>query len=191
MKIAIYARVSTLDQAEAINIQLTELREYASRRGATIVQEFTDVGVSGTKQKRPGLNALMDAARKRKFDSIVVWKFDRFGRSLSHLVDSLKEFNELGIAFISYTQNIDTGTTTGKLMFNMLASFAEFERDLIVERVNAGIKLAKARGIHCGRPATVNNAKIIELFKGGMKKAHIAQKLGIGVASVHRALRAS
>ncbi len=147
---ALYARVSTSDQN--CGLQLEELRRYASQRFSSVF-EFVDIGVSGTEPRRSQLDALMRGARKRRFDAVLVWKFDRFGRSLKHLLDSLEEFHSLGIDFISLTEGIDTTTPTGKLVFGIMGSVSQFERDLIAERVRAGIAHARRLGKRIGRPA--------------------------------------
>jgi DNA invertase Pin-like site-specific DNA recombinase len=135
VKIALYARVSTSDKGQNPEMQLRELREYCERRQWTITSEFVDVGVSGAKDSRVQLTKLMIGAKQRQFDAVLVWKLDRFGRSLKHLVTALGEFEALGIAFVSLRDSFDLTTPGGRLMFNMVASFAEFERDLIRERV--------------------------------------------------------
>src|SRR5271169_3801963 len=136
--VALYARVSTLDQSCAM--QLEDLRRYAARFGRSC--EYVDVGVSGAQRRRPQLDVLMKDARKRLFDVVLVWKFDRFARSVKHLVDSLEEFTALNIDFISYTEGIDTTTPSGELLFHVMGAVAQFERDLIAERVRAGIARA-------------------------------------------------
>lgn len=150
MKAAIYARVST-DQQNT-GAQLRELREYCKRRGWRITGEFVDEGISGAKDSRPELNRLMADAHKRRFDAVVVWKFDRFARSVSHLLRALETFNSLGIAFVSLSESIDTSTPAGKMVFTVLGAVAELERSLIGERVRAGLRNAKAKGIKLGRP---------------------------------------
>src|SRR5450631_29486 len=137
-QVALYARVSTLHNQDP-EMQLAELREYAGRRGWQIVNEFTDQGVSGCKESRPALNRLMSDACRRRFDAILVWKIDRFGRSLKHLVNALAELAALGVAFISLRDNLDLSTPSGRLMFQIIGAMAEFERALIQERVRAGL----------------------------------------------------
>jgi DNA invertase Pin-like site-specific DNA recombinase len=143
-RVALYARVSTLNNQDP-EMQLTELREYAGRRGWQIVAEFTDQGVSGSKESRPALNRLMSDACRRTFDAVLVWKIDRFGRSLKHLVNALAELAALGVAFISLRDNLDLSTPSGRLMFQIIGAMAEFERALIQERVRAGIRNARAK----------------------------------------------
>ena len=137
--VALYARVSTLDQS--CDMQLEDLRRYATRFGRSY--EYVEIGVSGAQRRRPRLDALMTDARKRLFEVVLVWKFDRFARSIKHLVDSLEEFRALGIDFISYTEGIDTTTPSGELLFHIMGAVAQFERDLIAERVRAGIAHAR------------------------------------------------
>lgn len=175
---AVYARVSTTDQNP--DLQLTELGRYVSERGFELVGQYVDQGVSGTKKSRPELDRLMADARAGKIDVLVVWKFDRFARSLAHLVNSLAEFQQLGVDFISLKDGQDTTTPQGKLMFHVTAAFAEFERGLIVERVRAGMKAAKARGVHCGRRATPARvqAKIRQLRQEGLSFRAISKATG-------------
>jgi DNA invertase Pin-like site-specific DNA recombinase len=147
---AIYARVSTDEQDESL--QLTALRELVTQRGWELKTTYIDHGVS-SRAVRPELERMMRDAHKRRFDVIAVWKFDRFARSTRELVFALEQFQTLGIDFVSVTQAIDTSGPMGKLVFSVLAAIAEFERALIRERVVAGMKEAKRRGKHCGRPA--------------------------------------
>src|SRR5712692_3382878 len=156
-RVALYARVSTLNNQDP-EMQLTELREYAGRRGWQIVEEFTDQGVSGCKESRPALNRLMSDACRRRFDAVLVWKIDRFGRSLRHLVNALAELAALGVAFISIGDNLDLSTPSGRLMFQIIGAMAEFERALIQERVRAVLRNARAKGKRLGRPRVVVNA---------------------------------
>jgi DNA invertase Pin-like site-specific DNA recombinase len=156
-RVALYARVST-HNGQNPEMQLAELREYAGRRGWQIVEEFTDQGVSGCKESRPALNRLMSDACRRKFDAVLVWKIDRFGRSLKHLVNALAELAALGVAFISLRDNLDLSTPSGRLMFQIIGAMAEFERALIQERVRAGIRNAQAKGKRLGRPRVVVDA---------------------------------
>src|SRR3989441_5123634 len=146
---ALYARVSTLDQN--CEVQLEDLRRYAGKRFASYC-EYTDAGVSGTQRHRPQLDTLMRDASRRLFDVVLVWKFDRFARSLKHLIESLDEFSALGIDFISLTEGIDTTTPAGQLLFHIVGAVAQFERDLIAERVRAGMAHARSLGKHIGRP---------------------------------------
>jgi hypothetical protein len=140
MRAAIYARVSTTGNGQSPEMQLRDFAEYAKRRGWTVVGEYVDVGISGAKDKRPELDRLMADAHKRRFDVIVVWRFDRFARSVSHLLRALETFQALGIEFVSLSEHMDTSTPTGKMVFTVLGAVAELERSLIVERVRAGMR---------------------------------------------------
>src|ERR1700721_860421 len=153
MKIGIYARVSTRDQS--CELQVRDLRAYCMARGLDVVGEYVDAGQSGAKDSRSELNKLMDDARKRQFDAIVVWRFDRFARSTKHLLTALEEFRALGIQFISYQENIDTSSALGQALFTIVSAVAQLERDLIKERVNAGLRNARANGKRLGRPRRV------------------------------------
>jgi DNA invertase Pin-like site-specific DNA recombinase len=149
---AIYARVSTVDRGQDPETQLRQLREYAERRGFALSREYVD-RASGAKNDRPEYRAMLDGARRREFEVLLVWRYDRFARSMRELVNALDEFNSLGVDFISYNEGADTTTAQGKLLFGIMASLAEFERSLIAERVKAGMARAKAEGKHTGRPA--------------------------------------
>lgn len=151
LKIAIYARVSTKNGQDP-EMQLAELREYIRNRRWKIAGEYVDRGISGASDSRPELNRLMADANRRRFDVVAVWKFDRFARSVSHLLRALETFRALGIEFVSLSESIDTSTPTGKMVFTVLGAVAELERNLIGERVRAGIRNAKARGTRLGRP---------------------------------------
>ena len=169
MKVAIYARVSTSNNGQDPTMQTRELREYCERRGWQVVGEYVDVGVSGTKEKRPELDHLMSDAHRRKFDAVAVWKFDRFARSVSHLLRALETFKALGVEFLSLSEQIDTSTPMGKMVFTILGSVAELERSMIVERVKAGLRNAKVKGKKLGRPrVVVNRSKIAILRKEGL-----------------------
>jgi DNA invertase Pin-like site-specific DNA recombinase len=168
-------------------MQLAELREYAGRRGWQIVEEFTDQGWSGSKESRPALNRLMSDACRRRFDAILVWKIDRFGRSLKHLVNALAELAALGVAFVSLRDNLDLSTPSGRLMFQIIGAMAEFERSLIQERVKAGLRNAKAKGRRLGRPAVVVDKNAISaLREAGHSWRDVAETLGVGVGTVYR-----
>lgn len=187
-RVALYARVSTLNNQDP-EMQLAELREYASRRGWHVADEYTDQGVSGSKESRPALNRLMTDACRRQFDAILVWKIDRFGRSLKHLVNSLAELAALGVAFISLRDNLDLSTPSGRLMFQIIGAMAEFERALIQERVRAGLRNARAKGRRLGRPRViVDAAKIALLRDQGRSWSQIVAEMGIGKGTAQRAL---
>lgn len=184
--VAIYARVSTVDQH--CDLQLVDLRRYASERFCRYY-EYVDAGVSGAQRRRPQLDELMKGARQRLFDVVLVWKFDRFARSLKHLIDTLEEFGALGIDFVSYTESIDTTTPTGQLLFSVVGAVAQFERDLIVERVRAGMARARAVGKHVGRPrASIDRVRIKDLRNRGMSLRAIATTIGVPISRVRRGL---
>jgi len=189
-RVALYARVSTLNNQDP-EMQLAELREYAGRRGWQIVEEFTDQGVSGSKESRPALNRLMSDACRRRFDAVLVWKIDRFGRSLKHLINSLAELGALGVAFISLRDNLDLSTPSGRLMFQIIGAMAEFERALIQERVRAGIRNAKAKGKRLGRPRVVVDAsRIATLRARGNSWSKIKAELGVSKGTAQRVFAA-
>ena len=189
MKCAIYCRVSTRDQS--VEMQLVQLREYAHRRGWEIAGEYIDEAVSGIKKKRPGLDRLMADCQQRLVDVVLVWKFDRFARSVTHLTQALETFQSLGIDFISYSQNLDTSTPMGKMLFVILGAVGELERDLIRERTEAGRQVARRRGVKFGRKTVVTpeiRDRIFALRRGGQTFAYIAGLLRIGEATIARAL---
>src|SRR5215831_11632457 len=188
-RIAIYARVSTKGMGQDPEGQLIGLREYAERRGWTISAEYVDNGYSGAKANtRPALQRLWKDARQRKFDVVAVWKLDRFGRSLRDLVNSLDEFRGLGIEFVSLTEAIDFGSSLGAVMFALIGAMAEFERNLIRERVTMGMERARRQGRDLGRPKVeVNPHYVAALRNDGLSWNEIASKLGVGRGTVCRA----
>lgn len=151
-RVALYARVSTNDKGQNPETQLIPLRERAQYNNFVISGEYVDAGISGSKQRRPQLDRMMRDAKLKKFDAVLVWRFDRFGRSTTHLFTALETFKELGIDFMSLTESFDTSTSIGRLMFGMVSLFAQFERDIIRERVQAGVDRAKKQGKQLGRP---------------------------------------
>src|SRR5882762_10507517 len=189
MKVAIYVRVSTRDKGQDTEVQARELREYAERRGWTIVEEFSDY-VSGAKEFRPALDEMMKAAKRRKFDGVLCWKLDRIGRSLKHLVNLLAELEAVGVALVSFSDNLDLTTPQGRLMFQIIGAMAEFERSLTVERVRAGLAHARAKGKKLGRPAVaVDATKVRALRQAGKSFEQIGETLGVSAASVWRATK--
>ena len=202
MRVAIYVRVST--DGQSVNAQLADLREVAERRGWEIVNEYTDKGISGSKgrDKRPALDALLKAATRREFDMVAAWSVDRLGRSLQHLVAGLSDLQAAGVGLYLHKQGLDTSTPSGRAMFGMLGVFAEFERDLIRERVRAGIQFAKAEQaagkerLHrngrvkkpIGRPPVGRDTerKVWELRARKWGLNRIARELGIGSGTVRR-----
>ena len=188
-RVAIYARVSTTNHGQDVGLQTRELRRFAEARGWTVAGEYIDQGVSGAKDSRPELNRLMADAHKRRFDVVCVWRFDRFARSVSHLLRALETFKALGIDFVSYSEQMDTSTPAGKMVFTVLGAVAELERSLIVERVRAGLRNARAKGKKLGRPrAAVDAAKIARLRSQGRSIREIADELGYSRSLVHKTL---
>jgi DNA invertase Pin-like site-specific DNA recombinase len=166
-------------------MQLRDLRTYSAARQLVVFREYVDQGQSGTKDSRPQLNPLMDDARKRKLDAVIVWRFDRFARSTKHLLSALEEFRSLGVGFISYQENIETGTPLGQALFTIIAAVAELERNLIVERVCAGIRNAKSNGKRLGRPRQyLDHDRIAEMQSSGMSLRQIAAALNVGYGTV-------
>ncbi len=172
-------------------MQLRDLRSYCAARQFVIFRDI-DAGVSGTLDSRPQLNQLMADARKRRLDAVVVWRWDRFARSTRHLLSALQEFRDLKIQFISFQEDIDTGSPIGKVLFTLIAAMAELERNLIVERVCAGIRSARERGKHLGRPRrNVDSERIEELRASGLSLREIAAKLNVGYGTVRARLQSS
>jgi putative DNA-invertase from lambdoid prophage Rac len=187
-RVALYARVSTLN-GQHPEMQFAELREYASRRGWTI-SEYTDLDVSGAKESRPELNRMLKDAHLRHFDAVLVWKLDRLGRSLKHLVTTIEDLSAYGVTFVSLRDNLDLSTPSGRLMLHIIGAMAEFERELIKERVTAGIHAARKRGVRIGRPkAYVNPDKIRELRNAGVPWRQVAKRLKVGTGTCVRALQ--
>ncbi len=185
----IYARVSTQDQ-QTLPMQSHALREYAARRGWTVVMQVREVG-SGASQ-REMREKLLQAARRREFDVVLVWRLDRWGRSVTDLLATLQELEHLGVGFVSLTEALDLTTSAGRAMAGLLAVFASFERDILRERVRAGLEHARRNGQRLGRPATaaVHAAEIRKLYRAGASKSEIARRLQIGRTSVRRILGA-
>jgi DNA invertase Pin-like site-specific DNA recombinase len=189
MKAAIYARVSTSNHGQDVGMQTRELRQFCEARGWTVAGEYLDEGISGAKDSRPELNTLMADAHRRRFDAVVVWKFDRFARSVSHLLRALETFKALGIEFVSLSEQVDTSTPTGRMIFTVLGAVAELERSLIAERVRAGLRNARAKGKRLGRPrVSVDAARIARLRASGASWPKIAAELGVSVGTVYAAV---
>jgi DNA invertase Pin-like site-specific DNA recombinase len=183
MNVAIYARVSTLNGQDP-EMQLREIREYCKRRNWTVSAEYVDAGISGAKEKRPELDKLLADAHLRRFDAVVVWRFDRFARSVSHLLRALETFRSLGIEFVSLSEQVDTSTPAGKLVFTVLGAVAELERSLITERVRAGLRNARAKGRRLGRPpCVVDRAEITRLRSQGASWRAVGAALGVSAAT--------
>jgi putative DNA-invertase from lambdoid prophage Rac len=189
-RVGLYARVSTQDQ-QTIPLQMRAMREYAAARGWTIVMQVKEVGSGAS--ARELRQKLLDAARRREIDIVLVWRLDRWGRSLPDLVTTLEELNHLGVGFVSLTEALDLTTPTGRAMAGLLSVFAAFEHEILRERVRAGLEHARQNGTRLGRPATAA-AKAVEirkLHRAGISKAEIARRLAIGRTSVRRILAAA
>lgn len=188
-RVGIYARVSTLEKGQDPETQLLQLREYAQRRDFKVVAEYVDYA-SDTSQDRPQYKVMMEAARKRKLDVILVWRYDRFARSTQALVNAMKEFGQLGVDFISYQENIDTTTPTGELIFHVMASLAQFESSLISGRVKAGMARAKAQGKHVARPriSAEKQSEMMELYQQGLSMNQISKKAKVAYGTVYNYL---
>jgi putative DNA-invertase from lambdoid prophage Rac len=185
-RVALYARVSTSNGQQDPEMELRELREYARLRGWLVAQEYVD-RISGSKDSRPELNRLMADAHSRKFDAVLVWKIDRWGRSLKHLVTSLADLDAYGVAFVSLSDNLDLSTPAGRLMMQLLGAMSEFERSLIQERVKAGMRNAKAKGQRLGRPRSgADENEVHAMCEAGASWRAIAKKLGVGLGTAHR-----
>ena len=185
---AIYARVSTNKNGQDPTMQTRELEEYCQRRGWEVAGCYVDNGISGSKESRPELDRLMADAHRRRFDAVAVWKFDRFARSVSHLLRALETFKALGIDFVSLSEQVDTSTPTGKMVFTVLGAVAEPERSLIAERVRAGIRNARAKGKRLGRPPiAVDAARIAALRAQRYSWSTICRETGVGKGTAQRA----
>jgi DNA invertase Pin-like site-specific DNA recombinase len=191
IRAAIYARVSTTNHNQDVGLQLDELRAVAIQRGWQVVDEYVDEGISGTATERPALDRMLDDARRGKLGIVVVWRLDRLGRSLKHLLKILAELQHLGVGFVSLRDSgIDTTSATGRLMLHLLAAFAEYERALIRERVLAGVARAQAKGTHCGRPKVVMDVRpALALAREGHSQRTIAAMLGVSRGTLRRRLR--
>src|SRR6202158_2410259 len=182
-RMAIYARVSTTNHGQDVTVQTRDLEQFAEARGWSMVDAYIDDGVSGAKDSRPELNRLMADAHKRRFDVVCVWRFDRFARSVSLLLRAFDKFQ--GIDFVAYSEQMDTSTPAGKMVFTVLGAVAELERSLIVERVRAGLRNARAKGKRLGRPRiAVDAATIANLRSQGLSWAKIGEQLGLGEGTI-------
>jgi len=186
-RVALYARVSTKNNGQDPETQLIALREYACHRGMTITDEYVDVGISGAKDRRPKLDRLMAEARRRRFDIVLVARFDRFVRSTKHLVLALEEFSSLGIDFVSLNESIDTSTPMGKMIFTVIGAVAELERSLIRERVMMGLERAKRQGKRLGRPRRLLDRQRVDALRArGFSLRQIAITLNLSKDTVAR-----
>jgi DNA invertase Pin-like site-specific DNA recombinase len=188
MNIALYARVSTDGQDP--EVQLAALRAHAAQRGWEIVEEFVDHGFSGAKERRPALDRLMKAAWTGRFQAVLVWRFDRFARSVKHLLTALEQFRALNVNFISLQEQFDTSTPIGHVMFTIIGAMAQLERDMIRERVKAGLAQARAKGVRLGRPTVrIDPAALALLQDQGLPLPEIAKRLRCSRSTVKRRLR--
>ncbi len=187
-RVALYARCSTAEQS--VRLQLDALRDYVRARGFRITEEYIDEGVSGARTRRPELSRLLEDAHRRRFDAVLVWKLDRLGRSLSHLIRVADQLGSLGVDLISLNDpGLDTTGPTGRLIFHVMGAVAEFERDLIRERTKAGMKAAQRRGKRIGRPRVgIPLARADQLLAVGRSVAQVARELGVSRTTLHRAL---
>jgi DNA invertase Pin-like site-specific DNA recombinase len=188
MNVALYARVSTDGQDP--ELQLSALRAHAANRGWVIVGEFIDQGYSGAKEKRPALDRLMKTAWAGGLQAVLVWRFDRFARSVKHLIKALEEFRSLNLNFISLQEQFDTSTPIGQAMFTIIGVMAQLERDIIRERVRVGLDVARARGTRLGRPSVrVNQDELTALQTGGLSLHEMARQLRCSRSTVRRRLK--
>jgi len=187
-RVGLYARVSTHDQ-KTLPMQYRAMREYAARRGWTVAMQVKEVG-SGAGQ-REAREKLLEAARRREIDGVLVWRLDRWGRSVADLLATLQELEHLGVGFVSLTEALDLTTPAGRAMAGLLAVFAEFEREILQERVRAGLAHARQNGKRLGRPQTaaLPSGPVRKLYRAGVSKAEIARRLNIGRTSVRRILK--
>lgn len=195
MRVCVYARVST-PQAQSVEMQLRDLRELALRRGLEIVAEYCDEGISGARDSRPALDRMLGDLRSKKFEAVLVWRLDRLGRSLLHLVGLLDQFHRAGVELISLSEGLDFATITGKLLFQIISAFAEFERDCIRERVRAGMRNARAKGKRIGRPpireltAEVKSAIARAYLSGKGSLRRLASEYHTSAGTVQRCVKA-
>src|ERR1017187_3817176 len=189
IRAALYARISTLNHGQDPEVQLRELREFCHQRGFTLAQEYVDRGICGSREQRPALDKLIADCRKRIVDAVVVYRYDSFSRSLREIVNALDEFRALGIDFISIHEGVDTSTPNGRLVFGIFASIAEFERELIRDRVRSGLAAAKAKGKRVGRPrVAVDVRRIASLRCQGRSWAEVSRETGISKGTAQRAI---
>ncbi len=187
---ALYARVSTANKGQDVGLQLDELRQVASQRGWLVRAELVDEGISGSKDSRPALDELMGLARTGKLDLVAVFRFDRFARSTRHLLEAMEEFRVLGVAFVSLHEQVDTSTPMGKAMFTIIAAISELERDILRERVIAGVRRAQAQGKHCGRPRReIDTRPAMALLREGRGLKEVARILDLPRATLRRRLQ--
>jgi DNA invertase Pin-like site-specific DNA recombinase len=188
MKVALYARVSTQDQDP--EVQLAALRHHVAQRGWELSEEFVDQGLSGAHERRPALDRLMKAAWTGQFQVVLVWRFDRFARSVKHLVTALETFRSLHVGFVSLQEQLDTSTPIGHAMFTIIGAMAQLERDIIRERVKAGLEHARARGVRLGRPvARIDGQDLLTLHRQGLSVPDLARRFHCSRSTIRRRLR--
>lgn len=190
--VALYCRVSSEDQKKKnVEMRLSDLRKYCEQRDFRIYKEYSDEGVLGTKDKRPALDELMVDAQKRRFDIVLVWRFDRFARSTKNLITAFEEFRHLGIDFISYQENIDTSSSLGKAIFAIVSAIAELERSIIIERVKAGLRRRKEKSLKLGPPINLNLDvnQLRELRNQGLSFSKIGKVVGACPATIYQTLK--
>jgi DNA invertase Pin-like site-specific DNA recombinase len=189
IRAALYARVSTTGHGQDVGLQLDELRQVAAQRG-WVAADYVDEGVSGSKDRRPALDRMMADARAGKLDVVAVWRFDRFARNTGHLLAAMEEFRGLGVSFVSLREQIDTSTPMGKAMFTIVSAIGELERDLIRERVVAGVQRAKANGKHCGRPRVAMDLRpALAMLREGRGLKEVSAILKVSRATLRRRLQ--
>jgi DNA invertase Pin-like site-specific DNA recombinase len=192
MRVGVYARVSTNGHGQDPEVQLRELRDHCARRGWALAGEYVDAGVSGAKDRRPELDRMMADAARRRFDCVLVYRYDRFARSLRHLVNALEEFRALGIDFVSLHEGVDTSTPNGRLVFGIFASIAEFERELIRSRVRSGLAAARAKGKRLGRPrVAVDAVQLSGLRASGASWRAISAQMKVSTQTARRVYQKS
>ncbi len=184
-RVALYARVST--ESQDAEVQLSALRAHATARGWEVAEEFVDTGFSGARERRPALGRLMEAAWAGKFQAVLVWRFDRFARSVKHLLSALETFRSVKVEFISLQEQFDTSTPLGHALFTIIGAMAQLEREILRERVLAGLQRARAQGQRLGRPrAIVNRVRIAEFQRQGLSYREISRRLGIPRSTVFK-----
>jgi DNA invertase Pin-like site-specific DNA recombinase len=186
-RVALYCRVSTIHHGQSVDMQLHDLRKLAEQRGFYIVKEYSDQGISGSKNSRPALDAMLADARRGKFQILLTWRLDRLGRSTAHLINLLDDLKNSGVELISFSEGLDFSTASGKLFYTLISAFAEFEKNVIGERVRAGLRNARSKGTRLGRPQVqADAAKIATLRSQGASWRTISDTLGISTRTARR-----
>lgn len=189
-RVALYCRVSTIHHGQSVDMQLHDLRKLAEQRGFQIVREYKDEGISGSKNSRPALDAMLADAKRGKFQILLTWRLDRLGRSTAHLIHLLEDLKNSGVELISYSEGLDFSTASGKLFYTLISAFAEFEKNVIGERVRAGLRNARSKGVRLGRPHLAADAsKIAALRAQGASWRTISDTLAISTRTARRAVQ--